>query len=321
MPPAPAIASRSHGRDGRRDFRNAGRAPAPVAGNDSIDSDGDDAGWHERDVQPIGNDAGDEGPTEESAPSSVDDASNNVEQAPVSRRSTLAPTDPSPAHSADSDETTQWQSTNARQRVFGRPAAPPAPLDPLPYDVSQGTRDDSNVSSRGLETMERAPVRQSPRNVGDDWYVVQPNDNYWKISSKQYGSARYFMALEQYNDKTFPSGRTMRPGDRIQTPPATKLQEMYPDLIDKGAPQTSQSSHRRFGGCWRVRTGRRLPHAERPQNVSREVERHVVRHRQSRAGPRLALARDLRIEPRRDRGSESSQAGNSHSAAQRSPEL
>jgi nucleoid-associated protein YgaU len=70
-------------------------------------------------------------------------------------------------------------------------------------------------------------------------YTVAPNDNYWDISRKQYGTARYFMALSKHNAKRIPDPHRMKPGMKVETPPADVLEQLYPDLIEK-APRVAQ---------------------------------------------------------------------------------
>jgi nucleoid-associated protein YgaU len=63
-------------------------------------------------------------------------------------------------------------------------------------------------------------------------YVVAPHDNFWKISKKQYGSVRYFMALTRHNQALISDPTHMKPGMRISTPSREVLESQYPDLIE-----------------------------------------------------------------------------------------
>jgi len=64
---------------------------------------------------------------------------------------------------------------------------------------------------------------------------VEPNDNYWTISRKKYGTGRYFMALAQHNSKVIADPRRMRPGIVLSTPPAAVLEQNYADVIPRPA--------------------------------------------------------------------------------------
>lgn len=64
-------------------------------------------------------------------------------------------------------------------------------------------------------------------------YTVGPNDNYWMISKKQYGTSKYFGALVRHNESRIPDPHKMKPGMTVETPPAEVLEQRYPDLIEK----------------------------------------------------------------------------------------
>jgi nucleoid-associated protein YgaU len=64
-------------------------------------------------------------------------------------------------------------------------------------------------------------------------YTVQPNDNYWKISEKVYGTGAYFQALAEQNRKKIPDESRLRPGDTISIPPVGELEKKYADLCPK----------------------------------------------------------------------------------------
>jgi nucleoid-associated protein YgaU len=66
-------------------------------------------------------------------------------------------------------------------------------------------------------------------NTGD--YVIRPNDNYWRISRKVYGTSRYFEALRKHNQKTIGDSKHMKVGDHISTPAVEVLEQQYRDLI------------------------------------------------------------------------------------------
>ncbi|HVW02063.1 MAG TPA: LysM peptidoglycan-binding domain-containing protein, partial [Planctomycetaceae bacterium] len=66
-------------------------------------------------------------------------------------------------------------------------------------------------------------------------YVVQPNDNYWKISRKVYGTGRYYNALAKHNQPRVPDPKQMRPGMKISTPPKEQLEHRYPELLRNSA--------------------------------------------------------------------------------------
>jgi nucleoid-associated protein YgaU len=67
-----------------------------------------------------------------------------------------------------------------------------------------------------------------------DYYVVQPQDNFWTISRKKYGTSRYFQALAELNKARIPDAGRMRPGMKVSTPPAEMLEERYGQFLPPG---------------------------------------------------------------------------------------
>ena len=64
-------------------------------------------------------------------------------------------------------------------------------------------------------------------------YEVQPNDSYWAISHKLYGSGSYFKALAEHNRDRYPRQDQLRIGDVIIAPSLTQLEQTYPGLVPK----------------------------------------------------------------------------------------
>lgn len=82
----------------------------------------------------------------------------------------------------------------------------------------------------------KAPVAAeapAPAAPAGDVYTVVPNDNFWKISKKQYGTGRYFMALTRHNQSVIGDPLHMKPGMQVSTPPRQVLESRYPELIEK----------------------------------------------------------------------------------------
>ncbi|MEK6259796.1 MAG: LysM peptidoglycan-binding domain-containing protein [Planctomycetota bacterium] len=84
-----------------------------------------------------------------------------------------------------------------------------------------------------------APRSAPQALVPGDTYNIEPNDNYWTISRKKYGTGRYFMALSQHNLQVIPDPKRMKPGVTIATPSTDVLDKTYPTLIPKAAPSDS----------------------------------------------------------------------------------
>ena len=75
-------------------------------------------------------------------------------------------------------------------------------------------------------------VRQAAHTTEPcDICEVLPNDNYWSISMRAYGSARYFSALALYNQHRISDPKKMRPGMKVLIPEPDILETRYPELF------------------------------------------------------------------------------------------
>lgn len=86
-------------------------------------------------------------------------------------------------------------------------------------------------------------------------YVIQPNDNYWTISQKLYGTGAYFQALAEHNRKRFPDETRLRAGEAIDAPAVAELEKSYPSLCPNPNHRDATKRHlsvvgtpRRLGG-------------------------------------------------------------------------
>ena len=68
---------------------------------------------------------------------------------------------------------------------------------------------------------------------GDGKYEVQPNDSFWTISERVYGSGAYFRALAEQNRGKAARPDRLPPGLVISTPPVAQLEKDYPDLCPR----------------------------------------------------------------------------------------
>ncbi len=67
---------------------------------------------------------------------------------------------------------------------------------------------------------------------GDGTYDVQPNDSFWTISEKIYGTGSYFEALEELNRGKAVDGQ-LKVGQNILTPDASELEKKFPGKCPK----------------------------------------------------------------------------------------
>ena len=81
---------------------------------------------------------------------------------------------------------------------------------------------------------------------GDGTYEIQPNDSFWTISEKCYGTGNYFKALAEHNRRRIAQEDDLKVGDLIEVPSVSDLESRYPGLCPKpgrkpGSPDAAQS--------------------------------------------------------------------------------
>ena len=84
---------------------------------------------------------------------------------------------------------------------------------------------------------------------------MQPNDTFWLISQKVYGSGGYFKALAEHNRGKVAQRDKLRVGETIATPTIAQLEQTYPELCPKPSHRESvrnraslASTHGGYGG-------------------------------------------------------------------------
>ncbi|REK21718.1 MAG: LysM peptidoglycan-binding domain-containing protein [Planctomycetota bacterium] len=82
-----------------------------------------------------------------------------------------------------------------------------------------------------IDYQQRATSNFSGRGAGS--HTVGPNDNFWTIAQRVYGSGSYFKALAMHNRARFPVADQLALGDVIETPSAQELMQRYPELCPK----------------------------------------------------------------------------------------
>lgn len=87
-----------------------------------------------------------------------------------------------------------------------------------------------------MSTPRTTPVTEP---VNEDVYQVQSGDNYWTISRRFYGTARFFGALAEYNRHRIQDPEKMRPGMYVLVPDIEILHRRYPELTGGGQSGTS----------------------------------------------------------------------------------
>jgi len=104
-----------------------------------------------------------------------------------------------------------------------------------------------------------SPPASIPRRDGDQ-YAVQPNDSYWTISERVYGTGAFFKALYEHNRKRMKNPDDLKVGQVLLVPDESTLRRNYPDLCPKPRKPTASTQQRvisasaRIGGSGRVYT-------------------------------------------------------------------
>jgi nucleoid-associated protein YgaU len=116
------------------------------------------------------------------------------------------------------------------------------------------------------------PLRSMPTSYGmparsDGKCEVQPNDSYWTISERLYGTGAYFKALAEHNRGKNAAGAEgqLKPGDLILAPQVADLEKSYPDLCPKPSRRESLQTQGRasvVSGQNKLRGGRTYTVAE-----------------------------------------------------------
>ncbi len=68
---------------------------------------------------------------------------------------------------------------------------------------------------------------------------MQPNDNYWSVSEKVYGTGGYFKAVYEHNRRQHSQSDRLQVGDALDVPDEATLQQMHPELCPKPAGGTA----------------------------------------------------------------------------------
>ena len=99
------------------------------------------------------------------------------------------------------------------------------------------------------------PAYSSQQGLSDEKatgrkYVIQPDDSYWKISEKRYGTGSYFEALQEHNRALFPDSNMLGVNKEIETPDESELQQLYPSLCP--TPEHREASKHRSSAAGRA---------------------------------------------------------------------
>ncbi|SFJ17249.1 LysM domain-containing protein [Planctomicrobium piriforme] len=122
-----------------------------------------------------------------------------------------------------------------QQNTFAPPPRQPAPQNFTEPSFSSPAP--KPAARQMLPPVQSQPVAVTPKEEipSDDVYQVQSGDNYWTISRRFYGSARFFGALAEHNKNRIPDPSKMKPGMYVIVPHIEALHQAYPQLTGGGA--------------------------------------------------------------------------------------
>jgi nucleoid-associated protein YgaU len=176
----------------------------------------------------------------------------------------VAPVAPSAAGNTFGTATTQGPPAS---RLNYDPTSPAAAVSPRPSygDFRAGNPRLNNTAAAdgyspdgALRAGGDAPATAQALNPlrGEGKYEVQPNESYWTISERVYGSGAYFRALAEANRGKAARPDRLPPGLVISTPAVAQLEKDYPDLCPR--PNRRESVRNRGAGLVSTAGGGRI---------------------------------------------------------------
>lgn len=100
-------------------------------------------------------------------------------------------------------------------------------------DFRRGSSSQGHYSGNSRRSASASLYGNPPPRRGDGKYEVQPNDSYWTISERLYGTGAYFKAIARHNRGMDNSDDQLQPGVLILAPEVAELEKSYPDLCPK----------------------------------------------------------------------------------------
>jgi nucleoid-associated protein YgaU len=92
---------------------------------------------------------------------------------------------------------------------------------------------DYNAGAMATTVGLQAAQGPTPGLSADGKYIIQPNDNYWTISQRVYGTGAFFQALADHNRDVHRDETRLRLGETISVPAIEELEKLYPDSCPK----------------------------------------------------------------------------------------
>lgn len=100
----------------------------------------------------------------------------------------------------------------------------------IPTADTATVREDARFDARTF-AYENRVVPASAESETSDVLEVRPDESYWSISKRAYGTSRYFSALALFNSHRIPDPKRLRPGMKVLVPDPELLEKKYPKLF------------------------------------------------------------------------------------------
>jgi len=150
---------------------------------------------------------------------------------------------------------------NAAQndRFAMQPTTRPSNENPTPsYNFTPRTPLANDFTpSAAMSGVITASAPPAPFKRNGDQYTVGPNDSFWTISDKAYGSGGYFKALFELNRRRTKDSEDLKVGEVLTVPDEAIIRRMYPDLCPKPRKLVASTQQRMISASGRMQgTGR-----------------------------------------------------------------
>ena len=139
-----------------------------------------------------------------------------------------------PQPSAPTQQTAQQPYTPTVQQPAAAQEAYQVPTREPSYGPPTQQQPSALPASQNTVPTEYRQAAQSASSHGNSGtYQVGPNDTFWTISQKVYGSGSFFKALARSNSAKYPRPDKLAVGDVVETPSQRDLMQQYPELCPK----------------------------------------------------------------------------------------
>jgi nucleoid-associated protein YgaU len=166
--------------------------------------------------------------------------------------------------SAGATSTQQYSNDAYSNPPSSRTKSPNIPAQTIPAqyggEYSNNTQPAANNTSWSGNSVTNNVVPSTPAapvERNGEKYSVQPNDTFWTISERAYGTGAYFKALYEYNRRKHRQADELVVGQDLLVPDENVLRRHYPDLCPRPRKTVASTEQRLMTASTKMRgTGR-----------------------------------------------------------------